>query len=304
MNFWKSSIFLFCFLLSPLGFALKKTKGEKLTYELIEKARKELLGSTREGDQSLKDEVYIYQPEKTLPQKSLVVLGGMGPEAGLLAWEKAIRKFPERRIILDQRCSIPDRNTAILKGMQSKKAKKVAAKLAESFALASTFGSEKNRADVFVSCNTAHAFIAPALKHLSPKQKKKLHIHSIIESAVQAAHSIGKETLVLGTTGTEKLGLYNKAIKKHHVHKLSLSKKDQGSLMKAIYGVKKGDPLATTKYGLDALSSSLKEGKVEAIIAGCTEIPILLDKLKKSGKLQFKKLKIIDPVEEVLRSLI
>ena len=99
------------------------------------RSRIELLHNHSGGDQSGRDEVFIYTPtveEITCP---LFICGGMGPEAGLLAWLRAVKMFPSRTVILDQRCSTPDRTRAIQEGPTSLISQRVVIKIRESFLL-------------------------------------------------------------------------------------------------------------------------------------------------------------------------
>ena len=269
---------------------------------LISSLKAQILSSKMPCDQAGKDEVFFYEPKGFEVFEDLFITGGMGPEAGFDAFEQAIKKFPKRRIILDQRCSVPDRTEALLLGLESAASTKVMAHLAKSFVLAGELLRPGEKVlHLFVSCNTAHAFLGGALSLLSTTQRVKLKVHSLIDVTAQAAASLKQKVLILSTTGTQKLGLYRKALDSHKAPLETLSELKQEALMKAIYeGIKKSDQTKAVRFGREVFSG-LEEGSL--IIAGCTEIPLILKLMKEKGERLPKKLVVINPVEEVLKSL-
>ena len=269
----------------------------------ISSLKEQILNSKSAGDQAGKDEIFLYEPKGFEASQDLFITGGMGPEAGLDAFGQAIKKFPKRRIILDQRCSVPDRTGALSLGLESSASKEVMAHLAKSFVLAGELlRPGKKSLHLFISCNTAHAFLNGALSLLSKQQRAKLKVHSLIDVTAKAAAKLGKKILVLSTTGTKKLGLYYKALEAYKIPSEYLSDPKQEALMGSIYeGVKKSDQVKALRYGKEVFSG-LKEGSV--VIAGCTEIPLILKLMKEKGEELPKNLVVINPVEELLKSLV
>ena len=278
----------------------KVVSSEDAFHELISEQRG-ILDQHSGRDQDVADDIFIYDPIEIDCTKTLFVCGGMGPMAGLLAWETAVTRFPRRRVVLDQRCSIPDRTAAILHGIESTEAKQVAHKLSEAFALASEFGSLEEPVDVFISCNTAHAFIPGALRLLPGHLEQKLSIHSMVAIAAEGCTQEEGKTVVLSTTGTRKSNLYKNILESRKVDMFEISEESQASLMAAIYdGIKNGSDHQAIKHGYDALKSLEQKDGLSTIIAACTEIPILLDLLQDSNILSLGKFRVIDPVVEVL----
>jgi hypothetical protein len=154
----KAQYFLVCLIgifISNFSFSVESKKvfsaetyGE--AFSLLQSSQISFAEDLKKGDQGLENSVYIYIPENESSERTLVICGGMGPEAGLLAWVKAIQIFPKRKIVLDQRCSIPDRSTAIEAGLESQKSKDLALHLSLSLEFASSFWSSESTVDVFV----------------------------------------------------------------------------------------------------------------------------------------------------------
>ena len=309
MNSAKFMTLIFMTFFSVLVFGHeKKDVGEKVTtleeaHQVFVEAMRSHVVADLAGDQSLGDALYFYEPKEMNCSRVIFICGGMGPEAGFLAWIHTIEKFPQRKIVLDQRCSIPDRTEAILEGMDGLKAKEVIVKLRDSFILASFYGTSVNSVDIFVSCNTAHAFVEPALNLLAQEVRNHLKIHSLIKIAVHKAYLLHEKTLVLSTTGTRKAALYTKELGTRLVKKEELPEDKQENLMKAIYeGIKKRDKIAALKYGMLALQDLFQRTRNITIIAACTEIPILLSLMEKAG-VDLKQIKVVNPISEVLLGL-
>ena len=251
--------------------------------------------STKKGftDQQFPDQLYIYDPPHQV--RTFFICGGMGPAAGLLAWGTTINKQPSERVVLDQRCSIPDRTAAILAGSNSEISKNVASKIGDSLTLAASFGTVANKTDVFIACNTAHHFIIDALQCVAPLMRARIRLHSLIDAATEQAQRLGGKTLLLCTTGTHQTGSYAKALKARGVATVSLSGSQHESLMSAIYnGVKKSNKQEALKHGMDALRDIFERSGFHSLIAGCTEIPILLTLLQGERLIKTDKINIIN----------
>ena len=288
---------------SPLGGSILTSKKEALSF--LTKKQIELKKLKRKSDQDIEDALYFYNPkDRDLSKKTIFILGGMGPEAGFGAFKKTIKRFPNRQIILDQKCSTPDRTEAILEGLDSNKSKQVAFKFKESLTLASRFGDKKKLVDFYISCNTAHAFLDLSLRLLSSDIREKIQIHSLIELGSKHLQERNQNPLILATTGTRKTGLYKKALAEKGLRTEEISDSSQEALMKAIYqGVKGGDEQSLIKHSKEALKELKKKTGRTTVLAACTEIPLLLKALLKTGDLDAKSLTVIDPLELVLENI-
>ncbi|MBU2440632.1 amino acid racemase, partial [bacterium] len=186
------------------------------------------------------------------------------------------------RIIFDNNPKIPDRTAAILgKGEDPLPALRESAR-----------NLEKAGADfIVISCNTAHYFLSSIQKSV------KIPILNMIEEAAsetqQRIPQIKKVGL-LASIGTYKTEIYHQQFKKFNIEVIYPDKKDKEEAMKAIYAVKAGDLSNEVKGNILKIVQKLIDKGAEAIIAGCTEIPLIL----KEGDVSVP---IIDPTQILAR---
>ena len=219
-----------------------------------------------------------------MPEKIIGILGGMGPEATVDLFYKIIKFTPAEkdqdhlRIIIDNNPKIPDRTAAILgKGEDPLPALRETAQ-----------NLEKAGADfIIIPCNTAHYFLP------SIQESIKIPILNMIEETAKETQkkipSIKKVGL-LASIGTYKTEIYSQHFKKFNIEVISPKEKDKEKVMKVIYAVKAGDLSEEVKKNIISIAQKLIDKGAEAIIAGCTEIPLIL----KEGDVSVP---IIDPTQ-------
>ncbi len=205
-----------------------------------------------------------------MPEKIIGILGGMGPEATIDLFYKIIKSTPAEkeqehlRIIIDNNPKIPDRTTAILgKGEDPLPALRETAK-----------NLEKAGADfIIIPCNTAHYFLSSIQKSV------RIPVLNMIEEAAketqQRIPQIQKVGL-LASIGVYKTKIYHQQFEKFNIEVIYPEEKDKGEVMKAIYAVKAGDLSNGIKWNILKIAQKLIDKGAEAIIAGCTEIPLIL----------------------------
>jgi len=205
-----------------------------------------------------------------MPEKIIGILGGMGPEATIDLFYKIIKFTPAEkdqdhlRIIIDNNPKIPDRTASILgKGEDPLPALRESAR-----------NLEKAGADfIVIPCNTAHYFLSSIQKSV------KIPILNMIEKAAsetqQRIPQIKKVGL-LASIGTYKTEIYPQQFKKFNIEVIYPNEKDKEEAMKAIYAVKAGDLSDEVKGNILKIVQKLIDKGAEAIIAGCTEIPLIL----------------------------
>ena len=224
-----------------------------------------------------------------MPEKIIGILGGMGPEATVALFYKIIKLTPAEkdqehfRIIIDNNPKIPDRTAAILgKGEDPLP-----------FLQETARNLERAGADfIIIPCNTAHYFL-PRIQ----ESVKIPIINMIAETAAEVKQRVPyiKKIGLLATTGVYKTKIYNQFFQKFKIEVIFPDKEDQEKVMKVIYTVKAGDLSNEPKKDILAVSQNLIDKGAEAIIAGCTEIPLIL----KDGDILVT---IIDPTQ-VLASI-
>jgi len=223
-----------------------------------------------------------------MPEKIIGILGGMGPEATIDLFYKIIKFTPAEkdqdhlRIIIDNNPKIPDRTAAILgKGEDPLPALRESAR-----------NLEKAGADfIVIPCNTAHYFLSSIQKNV------KIPVLNMIEEAAsetqQRIPQIKKVGL-LASIGTYKTEIYPQQFKKFNIEVIYPNEKDKEEVMKAIYAVKAGDLSDEVKGNILKITQKLLDKGAEAIIAGCTEIPLIL----KEGDVSVP---LIDPTQILAR---
>ena len=205
-----------------------------------------------------------------MPEKIIGILGGMGPEATIDLFYKIIKFTPAEkdqdhlRIIIDNNPKIPDRTAAILgKGEDPLPALQETAK-----------NLEKAGADfIIIPCNTAHYFLP-----LIQESVKIPVLNMIEETAKETRKKISpiQKVGLLASIGTYKTEIYHQQFKKFNIEVISPEEKDKEEVMKAIYAVKAGNLSEGIKKNILKIAQKLIDKGAEAIIAGCTEIPLIL----------------------------
>jgi len=199
-----------------------------------------------------------------MSETSLVlgVLGGMGPAATLDFLTKLQAFTPAKtdqdhiRVLVDINPKVPDRNVA------GSGAGPVLAEMAGALAGAG--------ADVLaIACNTAHAH-ADLIQRASG-----LPLIDMIETAASAARDLGAARVgVLGTRGA--LRLYREYLAAQAMGLVSLEPAQQEAFMATLYKIKGGDLGPAVRAEMKAHAAELAAGGAEAVIAGCTEVPLVL----------------------------
>ena len=200
--------------------------------------------------------------------KTVGVIGGLGPLATLdffdrvLKRTRAVAEQEHLRLIIDNNTKIPDRN-AFMRGEGPSPGPALAA---------SAKGLEVAGAEVIVmACNTTHIWEAEIRAAIS------VPFLSIIDETAAVVADLRPEAVgVLAVDACLKGGLYQEALKKAGVKPLLLSEDSQKTFMDLIYRIKSGDTGEAVKRAMVTLARRLEAQGAEVIIAGCTEIPIVL----------------------------
>ncbi len=193
----------------------------------------------------------------------LGVLGGMGPAATLDFLGKLQALTPvERdedhiRVIVDINPQIPDRNDPFARPGP------VLAEMAG--------GLQGAGAQVLaIACDTAHVH-ADLISRASG-----LPLVDMIETASRAARDSGaRRAGVLGAR--DAVRLYHEYIAAQGMGLVTMPRDDQARFMDLVGRIKAGDLGAAVREGMRQLAEVLVREGAEAVIAGCTEVPLVLD---------------------------
>ena len=192
----------------------------------------------------------------------LGVLGGMGPAATLDFLSKLQALTPAQkdqdhiRVIVDINPQVPDRNDPFARPGP------VLAEMAG--------GLQGAGAQVLaIACNTAHAH-ADLISRASG-----LPLVDMIETASRAARDSGaRRAGVLGTR--DAVRLYHEYIAAQGMGLVTLPKEDQALFMDLLGRIKAGDVGPAVRESMADLARVLVREGAEAIIAGCTEVPLVM----------------------------
>lgn len=201
--------------------------------------------------------------------KAIGVIGGMGPAATADFFSKLItatgakRDQDHLRILIDNNPRVPDRNAAI-----SGRGASPGPALAASAAGLQRMGAEC----ITIACNTAHAFEDEIKAAIS------VPLLSMIEATVESSLVAGAERVgVLAADGCRRAQLYQRAYAARGIDALLLSDEAQGQFMQLIYRIKAGDIGAETRNAMKAHAIHLNARGAQAIVAACTEVPLVLE---------------------------
>jgi len=209
-------------------------------------------------------------------EKKIGILGGMGPEATADLFEKiikhtnALKDQDHFRIIIDNNPKIPDRTPAVLGTGES-----ILPSMVETAKKLKKAGADF----IVIPCVTAHYFLSGL------REEVDIPIISIVDELVhemETNFSQVRKVGLISTTGTIKGKVFQRKIEETGRELLVPSEQDQKTLvMEAIYGkagIKAGyTNLENKKMVVKAAEGLMKRG-AQGIIAGCTEIPLVLKK--------------------------
>src|SRR5262249_54795617 len=138
---------------------------------------------------------------------------------------------------------------------------------------ASARGLEQAGADfLIIACNTAHAFAGEIEAAVS------IPLISMIDATVDAAMEEKPLRVgVLAADGCRRAQLYHRAFQARGVEPLFLADDAQADFMTLLYRIKAGDVGEETRRRMQQLSINLNARGAQAIIAACTEVPLVLD---------------------------
>lgn len=211
---------------------------------------------------------------------TLGVLGGMGPAATLeflarvQAYTPAEKDQDHIRVIADINPKAPDRN------VPGSGAGGVLAEMAGALRGA---GAEV----LAMPCNTAHAH-ADLIQRASG-----LPLIDMIDLGAEAASRAGAMRVgVLGTKGA--LKLYREYLAARAMGLVSLPPEQQEAFMATLYRIKGGELGEDVTREMAGHAEALRQLGAEVLIAGCTEVPLVLDD-------EDVKLELLDPGDLLAR---
>lgn len=220
-------------------------------------------------------------------KNSLVILGGMGPQASLRLHKRLLdisRQFHDGApdsfpTILHVSLQIPDFIASPEMFKQALEKLRVACKDMDL----------ESASPVGLACNTAHLMV-PEL--ILPKDK----FVSIIDAVVAEVQNTGKVKIgLLASPHTLQSRLFHKRFKSHGLTTIVPSERDVAMLNEIIHGVIRNDPPEQFLDKLSKIGKSIEEKGAEVLALGCTELPVVGIK---------SDLPVIDSIDALARAML
>jgi aspartate racemase len=192
----------------------------------------------------------------------------MGPDATVdfmstvIAYTEAQKDQDHVRMIVDHNPQVPDRQAALM---------------GDRAAVSDVLVSMARRLEaagahfLVMPCNTAYVFAEAAMNSVS------IPFLSIVDETVSAIGTDIKSVGVLATTACVKAGAYQQSLDQSGRDVRLPVPDDQDELMRLVFRIKSGDRGPGVRENMKVLAARLVHDGAAAIIAGCTEIPIVLD---------------------------
>jgi len=196
------------------------------------------------------------------------ILGGMGPAATADFYAKLVSMTPGRhdqdhlRTVIWSDPAIPDRTEALLAGGPDP---------TPWLLNGSRVLREAGATVIAIPCNTAHAFVPRIADHVG---LPIVHMIGEVARHLTTLQPPVRTAGLLATTGTVHAGLYQEWLDRHGIRLVLPDPAGrQSEVMAAIRAVKAGNRGAAAA-SLAEVARQLTAQGAQAIIAGCTEIPL------------------------------
>lgn len=207
-------------------------------------------------------------------KKTIGILGGMGPEATLHMQSLILKKTKARKdqdhikTIVFSNPEVPPRTDAILKTGPNP-----APYLVEGVKALTQAGADF----IIMPCVTAHYFIPEVMTQV------EFQFLSLLEEALKwTLNNIPyiKKAGIIASTGTLESKLFHDTFQARGIDIFPPTEKEQAQVMEAIFGekgIKAGFTTGSPRENIIRIAHDLIQRGAEAVIAGCTEVPLVLN---------------------------
>jgi len=206
-------------------------------------------------------------------KKTIGILGGMGPEATTYIFELIIKNTRASKdqehiqFIIYSNPKVPPRTDAILKRGPSP-----LPFLLEGVKILRQAGADF----IIMPCVTAHYYYPEIMK------KEKIPFLNLLDVTLSYTRKNLPDLKKIGlisSTGTLKSRLFHDAFSKEGIEITDPNDKEQKDVMEAIFGkegIKAGFTSGRPKKIIQGVAAKLIQQGAKAVIAGCTEVPLVL----------------------------
>jgi aspartate racemase len=219
------------------------------------------------------------------------ILGGMGPAATVDFYGKLVCATPATsdqehvRVIIWADPTVPDRSAALLGDGPDP-----TPHIEQGARALVAAGADL----IAVPCNTAHAFLPGIAERIG------VPIVHMIEETVRYIVRLTSpvdHVGLLATRGTRQAGLYQNWLHLVGKHVVLPNEMEQEEVMRSIRAIKSGDTGTDVRARVAGIAEALATRGAQVLIAGCTEIPLVL----KSGDIDVP---VVDPTLILAKSII
>jgi len=167
-------------------------------------------------------------------------------------------------ILINNNPQIPDRTKSILHGGESP-----LEEIVKSGKKLESIGADF----LIIPCNTSHYYIEDIKKDLA------LPVLNMVELTVKEVKNRKlNKVAVLGTEGTLRTRIYQNKLDEYSIDYVDLEEEDYPTLSYVIYDVVKAGDFHKDLTSFIQLMDRLVDQGVQALILGCTELPVLFKK--------------------------
>ena len=222
-------------------------------------------------DQPTYNQMMMESKKDEATRRVIGILGGMGPEATLDLYRHIIRLTPAGRdqdhirVLIYSNPKIPDRTKAI-----AEKGESPLPHLIESAKVL-----EKGGAGIIaMPCNAAHHYLTEI------QQSVRIPFLDMIQETARRLRMRlphAKTVGLIASIGTVFSGVYAQTFSRSGVNVLMPGEEDQQRIEAAINQVKTGIHNRSTQEAFQSIGLQLIKTGAEAIILGCTEVPLAFD---------------------------
>lgn len=225
-------------------------------------------------------------------EKKIGILGGMGPSATARFYSDIIKTMQKKyNAVQDTEFPPMVIYSCPLEGFDEAgivDEKRVEQQLKEGIKLLNAAGADM----IVMPCNTVHEYIQE-LRMIS-----KVKIISIIEETVKRIKidKIKKIGVICSET-TYKLDLYGKKLRKEGIAIIVPTKSEKEAITELVEEIMGGNVQQKSKSKVLKIMETMRKNGAEAILIGCTELPLVIDETNTEIKL-YNSLQIL--VEETV----
>ena len=198
--------------------------------------------------------------------RTVGVLGGMGADATVDFMARVVALTPAGaasvRMLVDMNPGVPDRQAAILRGGTSP-----APVLAAMARALESIGADC----IVMPCNTAHAFADVIRTEID------VPFISMIDACVEALDPEVRTAGLLATRGCVEAGIFQTGLAAAGITAILPTNRELDALNELVASIQTGDRGAGVGDEIFEMAERLVAEGAEVLIAGCTEIPLVLN---------------------------